>query len=173
MLSRSKECFGDLLARQPERLVITGYRGCMAGYDFCDVACWEAAWSTYIGEIGPPAARCLMGELQYWVRSIRLGAERSLCYFPQGCRHLCHDECMALSVLSAAQCGDAAAGCLAVRHLTGASDPRTIDRLWADSASFAQALKGSGQPLYPVTAAVVESIARMQLLASANMTKIN
>jgi hypothetical protein len=52
MSAQRDNCFGDFLDRQPERLVVTGYRCCMAGYDFLDVACWEAAWASYIGEVG-------------------------------------------------------------------------------------------------------------------------
>jgi hypothetical protein len=155
----------DLLARQPERLVVTGFRCCMAGYDFGDSACWEAAWRSYVGELGSQSARSLMGELQFFVRCIRLNTARPLCYFPQGCRYLCHDECMALSALSAAQSGDCVAGCLAVRHLTGQHDPMSINEVWTAAQSFADALKAWGQPLYPVSAGVVESIAKMQQLS--------
>ncbi|MGH6908533.1 MAG: hypothetical protein ACREDX_11815 [Aestuariivirga sp.] len=166
MTTRHNDCFEDLLARQPERLVITGFRSCMAGYDFCDVACWEAAWQSYIGELGARRACCLMGELQYWVRNLRWQAQRAVSYFPQGCRHLCHDECMALSVVSAAQGNDTNAGCLAIQHLIGSSDRRIVDDVWTATRSFADALTQSDQPLYPVSATVVESIAKMNRLVN-------
>jgi hypothetical protein len=72
---------------------------------------------------------------------------------------------MALSALSAAQSGDCVAGCLAVRHLTGQHDPMSINEVWTAAQSFADALKAWGQPLYPVSAGVVESIAKMQQLS--------
>ena len=43
----------------------------MAGYEFGDIECWETGWRFYVGEIGSGEARSLMGELQYWVRSVR------------------------------------------------------------------------------------------------------
>jgi hypothetical protein len=165
--------FGDFLDRQPERLVVTGFRCCMAGYDFLDVACWEAAWQSYIRELGPQQARLLMGELQYWVRTLRLQAQREVTYFPQGCRNLCHDECMALSAVSAAQSRDAAAGCLAIRHLLSITDAAMLEDVWSATLSFATALANTGQPLYPVTIPVVESIARMQSLLTRETRVVN
>jgi hypothetical protein len=152
----------ELLDLKPEKLVITGFRSCAAGYDFSDASCWEAAWQAFQGELGPRCARCLMGELQFWVRSIRLNTERPLRYFPLGCRHLCHDECMALSALSAAQSGDEEAGRLAIRHLMEGADAAAIEDVWLAAQSFAEALKQSGQVLYPVTCSVIQSIAAMQ-----------
>ncbi len=161
----------DLLELKPEKLVITGLRSCAAGYDFGDASCWEAAWQAYLSEVGPRCARCLMGELQFWIRSIRCNAERPLCYFPMGCRHLCHDECMALAALSAAQAGDDEAGRLAIRHLMDMASPEAMEDVWIAAQSFADALKQSGQLLYPVPASVIESIAAMQSRARNNVNR--
>jgi hypothetical protein len=145
----------------------------MAGYDFCDVACWETAWQFYVGELGARPSRCLMGELPFWVRSIRKDPQRPLCYFPQGCRHLCYDECMALSVVSAAQSEDSVAGYLAIRHLTGLDDPDAIGDVWAATQGFAEALMQFSQPLYPVPSTVIESIAKKQLLSNVTSITLN
>jgi hypothetical protein len=152
----------DLLARPPERLVIMGFRNLMAACELGDVACWEAVWQHYIAELGAPGARQMLGELQYWARALRRHAGRPLTFYPQCCRFLCHDECMALSLVAAAQAGDEATGVLAARHLTGQTDPAPLAEVWAATLPFAQALGRAGQDMYPVTANVVESIVRMQ-----------
>jgi hypothetical protein len=167
------ETFPDLLERRPEKLAVMGFRCCMAGYDFCDAACWEAAWLSYIGEVGQAEAPSLMGELQYWIRSLRRNSRRPLTYYPQGCRYLCFDECMALAALSAAQSKDELAGMLAVQHLTGLFDSSSLAESFDAAKGFAGALLKSGQPLYPVNSAVVESIAKMRLTQHSLTRTIN
>jgi hypothetical protein len=152
----------DLLARRPERLVTLGFRNMMAAYELGDASCWESIWQQFIAELGASGARQLVGELQYWARSLRIAAERPLSYFPQCCMQLCHDECMALSLVSAAQAADRATGHLASRYLTGKSDHRTLESLWQATLPFATALETNGGRMYPVTSDVVESIFLMQ-----------
>jgi hypothetical protein len=48
----------------------------MAGYAYGDVDCWETAWRSYCGEVGTSDARRLMGELQFWVRTLRAESAR-------------------------------------------------------------------------------------------------
>lgn len=152
----------DLLARPPERLVILGFRNLMAACELGDVACWEAVWQHYIAELGPKGARQMLGELQYWARALRRHAERPLAFYPACCRFLCHDECMALSLVAAAQAGDRLTGSLAARHISGQSDPEALAEMWEATLPFAEALGDAGQDMYPVSAEVVESIVRLQ-----------
>jgi hypothetical protein len=114
-----------------------------------------------------------MGELQFWVRTLRQQTARSFSYFPQGCRHLCHDECMALSALAAAQSKDLPAGELALRQLLGNDSVRDLAHAWVATESFARALAGAGQPLYPVTVAVIQSIVRMQSESARTGKRLN
>lgn len=152
----------DLLTRKPERLVVSGFRNIMAAYELADASCWEAVWQHYIDELGAHAARRLVGELQFWARSIRIHTERPLTFFPQCCRHLCHDECMALSIVSASQARDHETGLLAARYLTGSSDISRIQAVWHATIPFGDALSETDQPMYPVTCEVVRSIFAMQ-----------
>ncbi len=78
----------ELLARQPERLVVSGFRNIMAAYELADADCWEAVWRDFIAALGSTSARSLVGELQFWARCIRLNAEKTLAYFPQCCLNL-------------------------------------------------------------------------------------
>jgi hypothetical protein len=112
--------------------------------------------------LGTGTARTLVGELQYWTRSVRQHAERPMSYYPQCCRHLCHDECMALSIIAAAQAEDQTTGHLAARYLTGQSCPARLSELWQASLPFAAALAQAGQLVTPVTSDVVDWIFRMQ-----------
>jgi hypothetical protein len=152
----------DLLTRPAERLVLTGFRNLMAACEFGDLACWESVWQAYLDELGPRGARRMVGELQYWGRALRRHAGHPLGYYPQCCRFLCHDECMALSMISAAQADDEPTACLAARHLTGRSEPDTLAELWQATLPFAEALESCGLAMYPVTAAVVDSISRLR-----------
>ena len=145
----------------------------MAGYDYGDVNCWETAWQLYIAELGEKSACSLIGELQFWVRILRQNTERTLYYFPKDCRHLCHDECMALSAISAAQAADTAAGHLAIQYLLGSNNPDTIESVWNAAKEFASALRQRCPPLLPVSQKVVESISTMHLLASSGSKTLN
>lgn len=152
----------DLLSCRPERLVVTGFRNIMAACELGDMACWEAVWQNYITELGAEPARSTVGELQYWTRSVRRHAERPLSYYPQCCRYLCHDECMALSIIAAAQSEDEPTGLLAVRYLTGQNCPDRLWDVWHSAQPFARAMSHAGQHLLSVTSDVVESIFHMQ-----------
>lgn len=152
----------DLLSHRPDRLVVTGFRNIMAACDLGDTQCWEAVWAQYIAELGAAPARRMVGELQFWARSVRQCAERPLRYYPHCCRHLCHDECMALSLIAAAQADDEATGELAARYLTGQCRKERLGELWEASLSFAEALGQAGQHVIPVPRDVVESIFRVQ-----------
>ena len=112
-----------------------------------------------------PAARRLVGELQFWARCIRLNAEKPLAYFPQCCLNLCHDECMALSIVSAGQARDAETGLRAARYLTGTSDMLRLRDVWHATLPFAAALHDARLAMYPVTVEVVDSISAMNRMA--------
>lgn len=148
-----------LLDRKPERLVVTGLRCCMAGYNFGDIECWETAWRSYTMELGTDDARRLMGELQFWVRTLRAESSRPLSVLPHGCVHVCRDECMALSLIAALQDHDQAAALLAARHLSGAAEGEVSLALTAAGQSYADALIATGQKLLSVPAQVIHSIA--------------
>lgn len=148
-----------LLDRKPERLVVTGLRCCMAGYAYGDIECWETAWRSYAMELGTDDARRLMGELQFWVRTLRAESARPLSVFPYGCAHVCRDECMALSLIAALQDHDQPAALLAARHLSGATAAAAPLAVAAAGQSYAEALAAAGQKLASVPASVIHSLA--------------
>ncbi len=148
----------DLFAYRPERLVVSGLRCTMAGYDLGDPECWNCLWDIYVAEVGAPTTRRLMGELQYWVRGVRAAADYSLTYYPMGCRHVCRDECLLLTLLSALQHEDeGCAGC-ALRALCGNSDKEQVQSMRGPSRAFAAALLEAGEVLLPVPLPVLQTI---------------
>jgi hypothetical protein len=151
----------DYLKRVPERLVIAGFRNILAGYALSDVACWEALWQTLIRELGTSSARRLMGEKLFWVRCLGNTTLRPLNYLPPCCNRLCHDECMALALIAAAQDSDHYTGKLAARYLLDREPDEAIEEVWQASLNVAHAMSDLGQLMYPVTADVVTSIATL------------
>ena len=164
MSNPGRSCAGCILPKlldyKPERLVVSGFRCCMAGYEFGDIECWETGWRFYVGELGTGEARSLMGELQYWVRSVRGESRRRIACFPHGCQNVCHDECMALSLISGMQ--DRPARPCRIRREPSS---RRCKRRRGRSASptpppaMPTALKNLGLKLLPVPEDVIRNIA--------------
>ncbi len=144
------------LDRLPERLVIEGFRRWMAGYDTGDIQCWELAWNFYARELGPKEARLAISELSCWVRAIRTGANRSVCLFPYGCKRLCRDECMAVSMLAGVQHGDESALKAAASELVGEGG---VSEAIEAARTFGCALGRIGQHLLAVPRPVIDDIA--------------
>lgn len=150
----------DLLARPAERLVVRGLRSWMAGYEFGDIHCWETAWREYSSVLGARDGRHLLSELQYWVRILRDVSVREISCFPHCCCRICHDECMALSMISAFQYQDRACAQSAAVYLTGQQSSSSLDVLLEAGSGYASALAETGNYLLPVPGEVVEDIAR-------------
>jgi len=163
MSVNGRACAGCILPKlldyKPERLVVSGFRCCMAGYEFGDIECWETGWRYYVGEIGSGEARSLMGELQFWVRSVRGETRRRIACFPHGCQNVCHDECMALSMVSGMQDGRRDLAEFAASYLLGTSTETAPMRVSDAAAGYATALKNLGLKLLPVPEDVIRSIA--------------
>ncbi|AXS42125.1 hypothetical protein [Breoghania sp. L-A4] len=145
------------LDRVPERLVVEGFRRWMAGYDTGDIQCWELAWNLYAKALGPKEARMAISELSCWVRAIRSAGNRSVCLFPYGCKRLCRDECMAVSMLAGVQHGDEHALKAAAFELVGeAGILETIEA----ARTFGSVLDSIGQHLLAVPRPVIDDIAQ-------------
>ena len=119
----------DLLERPAERLVVTGIRCWMAGYEYGDIDCWEAAWREYSNALGTSDARSLIGELQNLVRTLRDVSNRTISCYPHCCRHVCRDECMAISLISAHQYQNSKAVRVAAHYLTNLDRCPALDQL--------------------------------------------
>jgi hypothetical protein len=92
-----------LPARAPERLVGVGFRCWLAGLATGDIKCWEDAWNTFSGMLGPEHAKMLLLDLSKFVRAVKANAQRDIKISPVGCRSFCRDECLAISIIAACQ----------------------------------------------------------------------
>ncbi|HSM41370.1 MAG TPA: DUF1513 domain-containing protein [Afifellaceae bacterium] len=79
------------LDREPELLVVNGYRHWVAGCQTGDAGHWSEAWNLFAVRLGPRAARPVIGQLSSWVKSICLWRTEPLNLFHVGCRYVCRD----------------------------------------------------------------------------------
>lgn len=130
----------------PERLVGLGFRGWVAGYEYQDVSCWETVWTTYARNLGPAVAKQAVTELSCWVRALRQISCRKIEVFPMACAGFCRDECIAISVIAAAQHDRCPALRACAYALTESAD---IDGMLCEATQFAQVLKRAQLELSP------------------------
>lgn len=152
-MENSCACTGVLKAA--EQLVLDNLRSCLTGYDLCESTPWELNFQSFLVQLGPTSAKLLVPELHLWALALRQNAGRNLSYFPRYCRHLCHDEFMALAALSAAQNADDNAGLLALRQLQLNAIPSKSDFLWRQTARCAECFATAGIELEPIPAEAV------------------
>ncbi|MEW5422208.1 hypothetical protein [Amorphus sp. 3PC139-8] len=156
-MRRETPCAAGLsyLDRQPERLVVEGYRHWMAGYESGSIEPWETAWSYYTAELGAADGRRAVSDLSAFVRTLRGCAGCPLRIFPSGARHLCREECLAVGLVAACQHGDLDLEGCCISALAGCHRGIEI----ADAAGrYASTLKEIGQTLMPVPAQVLSDI---------------
>ena len=78
-------------------------------------ACWDEIWRCFTQEMGVQGASLTMGVVQYRVRTLHAASTRARTFYPHRSLHLCEDECIALSLIAAAQAEDAETGCHAAQ----------------------------------------------------------
>ena len=111
-----------LPARAPERLVAVGFRCWLAGLSTGDIKCWEDAWNTFSGMLGPENAKTLLLDLSKFVRAVKANAQRDIEISPAGCRSFCRDECLAISIIAACQHDERQALTASAAALIGSAD---------------------------------------------------
>src|SRR6185312_11745515 len=111
-----------LPARAPERLVGVGFRCWLAGLSTGDIKCWEDAWNTFSGMLGPENAKTLLLDLSKFVRAVKANTHRDIEISPAGCRSFCRDECLAISIIAACQHDERQALTASASALIGSED---------------------------------------------------
>ena len=111
-----------LPARAPERLVGVGFRCWLAGLSTGDIKCWEDAWNTFSGMLGPEHAKALLLDLSKFVRAVKANTHRDIEISPAGCRSFCRDECLAISIIAACQHDERQALTASASALIGSED---------------------------------------------------
>ncbi|MGQ0457383.1 MAG: hypothetical protein ACT4OU_10005 [Hyphomicrobium sp.] len=120
--NRASATILPLPARAPERLVGVGFRCWLAGLSSGDIRCWEEAWNTFSGTLGPDNAKSLLIDLSKFVRAVKASANRDIEISPAGCRGFCRDECLAISIIAASQHGAHPALTASAEALIGSDD---------------------------------------------------
>lgn len=145
-----------LFDRLPERLVLEGFRRWITGYASGDLRHWEEAWNLHAASLGPRDARLVVDRLARFVRTVRDWSVCPIACFPGGCRHLCRQECFALTMVAAAQNHDLDCLAAAMRHLL---DPDGHEEAMLPALAYAEAMKEHDLLLMPVPKTVIEEIA--------------
>jgi hypothetical protein len=133
-----------LPARAPERLVAVGFRCWLAGLSTGDIKCWEDAWNTFSGMLGPENAKTLLLDLSKFVRAVKANAQRNIEISPAGCRSFCRDECLAISIIAACQHNERQALTASAAALIGSDD---IGDTLNGAQALAAALRNTNQML--------------------------
>jgi len=141
----------------PERLAGLGFRCWLAGYQNGQITCWEDAWNLYARELGPESARSAIRDLSCWVRSVCSHAHRPIRICPAGCDRFAHDECLAVSMIAAAQ-HDCPAMKACAYALLGA---QPLDDVIASASRFAACLRDNRMLLGP--GPIVDPLAMAQM----------
>jgi hypothetical protein len=135
-----------LPAKAPERLVGVGFRCWLAGLATGDIKCWEDAWNSFSGMLGPEQAKALLLDLSKFVRAVKANAQRNIEVSPTGCRSFCRDECLAISIIAACQHNERQALTASAAALIGSDD---IGDTLNGAQALAAALRQANQMLCP------------------------
>jgi hypothetical protein len=135
-----------LPAKAPERLVGVGFRCWLAGLATGDIKCWEDAWNSFSGMLGPEQAKALLLDLSKFVRAVKANAQRNIEVSPTGCRSFCRDECLAISIIAACQHNERQALTASAAALIGSDD---IGDTLNGAQALAAALRQANQLLCP------------------------
>jgi hypothetical protein len=142
-VERRRRDDGNAALRRPvfadpvSRLVTTGYRCWLAGYETGDIAYWRRGFDAFEVKLGARDARGAVSDLANWVRVLRRCSGRKLHYGAHACAAPCRDECAAVGLLAAAQYGACPAMRACAFALTGGV---VIDPVVEASRSFAATL---------------------------------
>ncbi len=142
------------LERQPERLVLEGYRRWSAGFETGSIAPWEMAWDLYNDALGHHNGGLAINSLSQYVRTLKRCATCPLRSFPYDSQHLCIEECLTMGLIAGLQ-NDADTAALCLQHIACTQRCEEVEHA---AANFAQTLKGMGQIMLPVPSNVLTDI---------------
>lgn len=136
----------DVAAVTPTDLVGLGFRNWLAGYHRNDVACWTNVWSLYAQRLELCAAKPVVAALSAWVRDVHVGACRKIRVSSPSCATYCQDECMAISIIAAAQNETCPAMRACAFALLGTSN---IEPVICSAERYAKTLSDAGLMISP------------------------
>lgn len=166
-------------ALQSQRLIGLGFRYWVSGYKHGDIQHWQNAYELYADAVGQRSATRAVAGLSNWVRAIARSGARPITVREPGngnaqsntCRKgyaarcaepgFCLDECLAISLIAAAQHET----CPALRACAFALlESNTLDAVIREGQIFADTMKDLGH-LLP-SAAIVNATAATQCPSS-------
>lgn len=134
------------ILKGPEALVGVGFRCWMSGYQTSDINCWETGWNHFAKSLGVGSAKRAITELATWVRAVNQSAARDIAVYPNGSAGFCADECMAISMIAAAQHSVCPAMRACAYALIGSN---LVDNVVESAENFAHVLGDVGVQLAP------------------------
>ncbi|MDZ7824042.1 MAG: hypothetical protein U5K75_08365 [Ahrensia sp.] len=146
------------LARDPESLVLSGYRGWLAFAADRDISKLEAIWNEFSKKLDHKCALMAMSGLENLIRKMGVCAQCPLRFHCQGTKNLCRDECLMLALISSLQNGDEESAYLSASTLTSTTSAKGAIEVLASATEFAMALKLGGKQLLPIEAGAVRWI---------------
>ncbi|QKV20647.1 hypothetical protein HTY61_12350 [Oricola thermophila] len=142
-------------ARQPERLVLEGYRHWTRGLATRSREPWDQAALLYSDTLGVRCATTALHALSEFVTALGRCAACPLKTFESGSNHVCRDEVLVMGLIAGIQNHDEAAASLCLTELSCAS---RCDEVALAAGSFALVLRGLDKTLLPIPAHVVRDI---------------
>lgn len=155
------------LRREPENLVVNGYRSWILGLIERDAAHWEQAWNAHARSLGSESARIALDGLQELVRTLGVCATCPLRFHKPQTGHLCRDECLILGLIAGLQHGDEDT---AWQSASGLSCAAKCSRLVAAGGTYAFSLKHADRVLLPVPANAIRDIEQQSVQITPNTT---
>jgi hypothetical protein len=115
------QAFDGLKGRS--RLVGSGFRCWLAGYQLGDIAPWDIAFTDFEEGLGTEPAGRMIGDLGFWCRAVWRSRARDIEVFPHSCQRFCRDECLAISMIGSLQHDNSELACACAAALLGVDDP--------------------------------------------------
>ncbi|WP_152599641.1 hypothetical protein [Hoeflea sp. BAL378] len=143
------------LRRQPENLVVNGYRNCVAGLAHQDMRYWDAARTAHAAALGAIDGQYALDVMASLIGQLGVCATCPLRFYKPGTGHLCRDECLVLGMVAGAQHGDEAMMVHSAKLLS-CSDAciEVVDR----ASAYAAVLLGHGHRLTPIPLGAIADI---------------
>lgn len=147
------------LRREPETLVICGYRGFAHGVADAQWKHWQAARDRHVDALGEQAGQAAVDRYTSFFRAFGQTMDRALNFFQPGVEHLCHDECLILGLMAGIQNGDEQAMWECSNRLAG---ERHSSQLLAAASGYAFALKHAARMLLPIPVSALPGMDAMR-----------
>ena len=141
--------------REPEKLVLDGYRYWTFGVANGTMDSWQDAWNLYSGVLGSQNGRAALNALSHFIKTLGRCASCPLRMFRQGSVHICRDETIILGLIASVQHADHKTVELCLNAIS--CDTR-CEEVATAAADFALTLKALDQILLPIPLQAIEDV---------------